>query len=99
MIRAMWVVIAAVLLWAPAASARLMRTPEGVVVDVPSDQVQSARDVGYKDVTPGEAAADLTRRDETVRWADVESGVESVAIVAVLLTGLALGIRFLQRAR
>lgn len=39
----------------------LMRTPEGVVVDVPVDQAAAAREAGYQPVTPTEAAPAVTR--------------------------------------
>ena len=52
----------------------LMKTPEGVAVDVPGDQVQRALDIGYHPATPGEAAAGLTQP---------ESGAEGVGGAAL----------------
>lgn len=66
----------------------LMRTPEGVVVQVPDDQELGARSVGYTPVAPAEAAAALTRLDRGENT--LAGGATAVATGA--LSGATLGL-------
>jgi hypothetical protein len=76
------------------AHAGQMRAPSGEIVYVaPADEAH-ARDLGYVDVTPTEAARQVTRRESSTDWTRWAIVIGVSAIVAV---GVALGIRARER--
>ena len=70
------------------AHAGQMRAPSGEIVYVAPADEGHARDLGYVDVTPAEAAQQVTRRAESstdwTRWA-IMMGVSAIVAVGVAL--------------